>query len=46
LVKGKNVFIEFEAARQVAEVYLNGQLLGTSKVGFTPRIRFDAASAV
>jgi beta-galactosidase len=34
--KGKKVFIEFEAARQVAEVYLNGQLLGVSKTGFTP----------
>ena len=34
--KGKKVFIEFEAARQVAEVYLNGRLLGVSKTGFTP----------
>jgi beta-galactosidase len=34
--KGKRVFIEFEAVRQVAEVYLNGQLLGVSKTGFTP----------
>jgi len=34
--RGKNVFIEFEAARQVAEVYLNGKLLGISKTGFTP----------
>jgi beta-galactosidase len=33
---GKKVFIEFEAVRQVAEVYLNGQLLGTAKGGFTP----------
>ncbi|NBQ58634.1 MAG: glycoside hydrolase family 2 protein, partial [Opitutaceae bacterium] len=33
---GKKVFIEFEAARQIAEVYLNGQLLGVSKSGFTP----------
>jgi beta-galactosidase len=33
---GKKVFIEFEAVRQVAEVYLNGQLLGVSKSGFTP----------
>ena len=34
--QGKKVFIEFEAARQVAEVYLNGTLLGTAKTGFTP----------
>jgi len=34
--KGKRVFIEFEAVRQVAEVYLNGKLLGTHKTGFTP----------
>lgn len=33
---GKKVFIEFEAARQIAEVYLNGKLLGVSKSGFTP----------
>jgi beta-galactosidase len=34
--KGKKVFIEFEAVRQIAEVYLNGRLLGVSKTGFTP----------
>lgn len=34
--QGKKVYIEFEAVRQVAEVYLNGQLLGTSKTGFLP----------
>jgi beta-galactosidase len=33
---GKKVFIEFEAARQVAEVYLNGAKLGVAKTGFTP----------
>ncbi len=34
--KGKKIFIEFEAVRQIAEVYLNGQLLGVSKTGFLP----------
>jgi len=33
---GRRVFIEFEAVRQVAEVYCNGKLLGTSKTGFIP----------
>src|SRR3954463_7450978 len=33
---GKKVFIEFEAVRQVADVYLNGKKLGTCKTGFTP----------
>ena len=35
-MRGKKIFIEFEAVRQVAEVYLNGQLLGVSKTGFIP----------
>jgi beta-galactosidase len=34
--RNRKVFIEFEAARQVAEIYLNGKLLGVSKTGFTP----------
>jgi beta-galactosidase len=34
--KGKKVFIEFEAVRQIAEVYVNGKLLGASKTGFLP----------
>jgi beta-galactosidase len=34
--RGKRVFIEFEGARQIAEVYLNGHRLGVSKTGFTP----------
>lgn len=33
---GKKVYIEFQAARQVAEVYLNGHYLGVSKSGFVP----------
>ncbi|HTR43620.1 MAG TPA: DUF4982 domain-containing protein [Pseudomonadales bacterium] len=46
--RGKNVYVEFEAVRQVAEVYLNGHLLGTCKNGFvpfgfdlTPYLQFD-----
>ena len=35
-MRGKKVFVEFEGVRQVAEVYLNGHLLGVSKTGFTP----------
>ena len=33
---GKRVFIEFEGVRQVAEVYLNGHLLGRNETGFIP----------
>ena len=33
---GRKVFIEFEAARQIAEVYLNGTPLGQHKDGFIP----------
>ena len=51
--KGKKVFIEFEAARQVAEVYLNGHFLGVSKTGFipfgfdlTPWLRFDVPNVL
>lgn len=32
----KKVYIEFEAVRQVAEVWLNGQYLGKSENGFLP----------
>jgi beta-galactosidase len=35
-MQGRKVFIEFEAVRQIAEVYLNGHLLGASKTGFIP----------
>jgi beta-galactosidase len=34
--QGKKVYIEFEAVRQVAEVYLNGHYLGACKNGFIP----------
>jgi beta-galactosidase len=51
-MRGKKVFIEFEAVRQVAEV-LNGKLLGVSKTGFipfgfdlTPGLRFGGAKNV
>lgn len=51
--KGKKVFIEFQGARQVAEIYLNGHLLGVSKNGFvpfgfdlTPWLRFDAPNVL
>lgn len=33
---GRRVFIEFEGARQVAEVFVNGVRLGACKTGFTP----------
>lgn len=46
--RGQMVYIEFEAVRQVADVYLNGHFLGSCKNGFipfgfnlTPFIRFD-----
>ncbi len=52
-LRGKKVFIEFQAARQVAEVYLNGHFLGVSKTGFipfgfdlTPWLRFDAPNVL
>jgi beta-galactosidase len=50
---GKKVFLEFEAVRQLAEIYLNGKLLGISKTGFTPfgfdltpHLRFDAPNVL
>ncbi|KAA1259086.1 Beta-galactosidase [Rubripirellula obstinata] len=33
---GKKVFIEFEGVRQIADVYVNGQHLGTNQTGFIP----------
>jgi len=51
--RGKKIFIEFEAVRQIAEVYLNGRLLGAGKTGFipfgfdlTPYVRFGGARNV
>jgi beta-galactosidase len=35
-LKGRKVYIEFEAVRQVAKVYLNGHYLGACKNGFVP----------
>jgi beta-galactosidase len=50
---GKKVFIEFEAVRQAATVYLNGKFLGVCKTGFTPfgfdltpHLRFDAPNVL
>lgn len=34
--RGKKVYIEFDAVRQVAQVYLNGHYLGACKNGFLP----------
>ena len=51
--RSKRVYIEFEAVRQVAEVYLNGHALGTNRTGFipfgfdlTPHLRFGGATNV
>jgi len=52
-LKSKKVFLEFEAVRHVAEIYLNGQPLGTNRTGFipfgfdlTPHLRFGGATNV
>jgi beta-galactosidase len=51
--KRKRVYIEFEAVRQIAEVYLNGIALGTNRTGFipfgfdlTPHLKFGGATNV
>lgn len=51
--RGKRVYIEFEAVRQVADVYLNGHFLGSCKNGFipfgfdlTPFIRFGESNVL
>lgn len=33
---GKNIFLDFEGVMTYAEVYLNGELLGSHKGGYTP----------
>lgn len=50
---GKKVFIEFEGVRQIADVYLNGHLLGEDKTGFipfgfdlTPYLRWDSPNVL
>jgi beta-galactosidase len=52
-LRGKKVFVELEAVRQVAEVYLNGERLGASKTGFipfgfdlTPHLRWGAPNVL
>jgi beta-galactosidase len=49
--KDRRVFLEFEAVRQIAEVYLNGEPLGTNRTGFIPfgfdittRLRFGGGT--
>ena len=51
--KGRRVYLEFEAVRQVAEVYFNGEPLGTNQNGFVPfgfeltrHLRFGGATNV
>lgn len=51
--RGRKVFVEFEAVRQIAEVYLNGVKLGTAKSGFspfgfdlTPHLRLDGPNTL
>jgi beta-galactosidase len=51
--RGKEVYVEFEAVRQVADVYLNGHLLGSCKNGFMPFgfdltrfVRFDTPNVL
>ena len=51
--KGKRVFIRFEAAALVADIYLNGKKLGEHRGGFaafcyelTPGIKFDGSKNV
>jgi beta-galactosidase len=34
--QGKQIYVEFQAVRQVADVYLNGHYLGSCKNGFIP----------
>jgi beta-galactosidase len=42
---GRKIWIEFDAASRVAQVWLNGQLLGEHRGGFS-RFRIDASAAL
>ena len=42
---GKRIYVYFEGAFQVANVYVNGQHLGQHRGGYT-RFIFDATSAI
>jgi len=51
--KDKKIYIEFEAVREVAEIYLNGIPLGTNRTGFipfgfdlTPHLKYGGATNV
>jgi len=45
LAKGKKVFIEFEAANSITDVYVNGQHMGQHKGGYST-FRFDITDAI
>lgn len=45
LAKGKKVFIEFEAANSITDVYVNGQHIGQHKGGYST-FRFDITEAI
>lgn len=44
-LRGKQAWLEFDAASRIANVWLNGQFLGTHKGGFS-RFRMDASKAL
>ena len=45
LAKGKKVFIEFEAANSITDVYVNGKHIGQHKGGYST-FRFDITDAI